>query len=209
MGKHGTGYKRVERDFYPTPLRATKALLEHVDVCGKTVWEFCCGERHMAEPLRVAGAEVFCSDIESKYADAIFDYLSNGTPPISKYDGSITNPAYGYRCKLINPFIEAGLRRMGNGFLILLLPVDCDSAQCRAHLFGSCSRFVGKIVLTERLVWFQDPFGKKAAPKENHAWYVWGNIALRESQAPVLRYAPAEHQAVSGSRHRRKTKRRP
>jgi hypothetical protein len=205
MGKHETSYPRVERDFYPTPLQATKALLEHIDVRGKSLWEFSCGDGAISKPLKAAGAKVFSTDIAGSYADTIYDFLSDEAPPISNYDGLITNPPYGWRCKLITRFIEAGLRRMSGGFLILLLPVDCDSARRRVHVFGSCPQFVGKIVLTERLVWFQDPLGKKAAPKENHCWYLWsgGAVTLRAPQAPVLHYAPKKHQPHEANREER------
>jgi hypothetical protein len=43
MGKHGNEYTRVPRDAYPTPAWVTAALLEHVDVAGKLVWEPCVG----------------------------------------------------------------------------------------------------------------------------------------------------------------------
>jgi hypothetical protein len=36
MGKHETGYARVERDLYPTPHRVVSALAEHVDLRGLT-----------------------------------------------------------------------------------------------------------------------------------------------------------------------------
>src|SRR5262245_344344 len=39
MGKHETGYTRVERDLYPTPHWVVAALAEHVDLTGLSVWE--------------------------------------------------------------------------------------------------------------------------------------------------------------------------
>ena len=195
MGKHETEYERVERDRYPTPRWATEALLEVIDVRGKRLWEMACGDGCMSEPLKAAGANVFSTDIESAYADAIFDYLSDEDPPRSDFDGAITNPPFGNGGRTAVAFIEKGLSRIGNGFLALLLPIDFDSAKTRTHLFGSCNKFVGKIVLTDRCKWFVNPQNPKVSPKENSAWYLWGNVKLRTHQAPVIRYAPQAHQS--------------
>ena len=67
MGKHETGYARVERDLYPTPHWVVSALAEHVDLRGLTVWEPACGDGRMAEALRLQGcARVYTSDIVNR-----------------------------------------------------------------------------------------------------------------------------------------------
>jgi hypothetical protein len=55
MGKHETGYARVEPDLYPTPPWVVAALAEHVDLRGLTVWEPACGDGRMVEVLRQQG----------------------------------------------------------------------------------------------------------------------------------------------------------
>jgi hypothetical protein len=198
MGKHETGYERSPRDFYPSPAWVTEALLEHIDVRGKTIWECACGTGQMSEPLKRAGANVFSSDIDSAYADEIIDFLSDH--PGVECDGTITNPPFGLGARTAVAFIEKGLARMGNGFLALLLPIDFDSAKTRVHLFGSCARFRGKIVLTKRAKWFENPDNPKAAPKENSAWYLWGNIEPFASfPVPSIQYAPEAHQCRDGA----------
>jgi predicted RNA methylase len=102
MGKHETSYLRVDRDFYPTPAWTTAALLEVIDVAGKNIWECACGDGRMAEPLKAAGARVFCTDIVDRgYAafDGVLDFLSNKEPALS-FDGIITNPPWGPQGKL-------------------------------------------------------------------------------------------------------------
>ena len=147
MGKHETNYARVERDYYPTPSgrlrRCLKSSMFEASASGKCA----CGDGHMSEPLKAAGANVFSSDIESAYADAIFDFLSDGDPPRSGFDGLVTNPPFGGQGRTAAAFIKKGLARMDNGFLALLLPIDFDSAKTRTHLFGSCPQFTGKLVL--------------------------------------------------------------
>jgi predicted RNA methylase len=210
MGKHETGYRRVERDCYPTPTWTTEALLEVIDVKGKRLWEHACGDGDMSEPLKAAGANVFSTDIESKYADEIFDYLSDEDPPKSNFDGAITNPPFGIGGRTAVAFIEKGLSRICNGFLALLLPIDFDSAKTRTHLFGSCPQFVGKIVLTDRCKWFVNPLNPKVSPKENFAWYLWGNVKLRAHPSNhVIRYAPQAHQSPVRRGAKKKQPQRP
>src|SRR6516162_9408958 len=61
MGKHESGYARMERDFYPTPSWVTAELAGIIDVRGKLIWECACGGGRMSEALKAAGANVFSS----------------------------------------------------------------------------------------------------------------------------------------------------
>lgn len=98
MGKHETGYERVERDLYPTPPWPVSALAEHVDMRGLTVWEFACGDGRMVEALRLQGcARVYASDIVD-YGwgqDEVFDFLSAQVPKLPRFDLGVTNPPFG------------------------------------------------------------------------------------------------------------------
>lgn len=70
VGKHETGYARVERDDYPTPAWVIDALAEHIHLRGRIVWECACGEGRMAEALKAAGcARVYSTGIVNGYAD--------------------------------------------------------------------------------------------------------------------------------------------
>jgi hypothetical protein len=195
MGKHETGYARVARDFYSTPSWVTNALVELVNVRNKRTWECASGAGDMSEPLGAAGARVFSSDIIDRgypAFDLLYDFTSPPDPAMQSWDGIITNPPFGPRGKLAEAFIESGLRRIGEGFLALLLPADFDSAKTRMHLFGGCARFAGKLVLTRRVKWFEHPTNPCMQPKENSAWYLWGNVEFRRlgAPAPVIHYAP-------------------
>ena len=152
MGKHETGYERVERDLYPTPSWPVAALAEHVDLAGRRVWEPAAGTGSLAATLIGLGAEVFTSDIapEGYPLDAVHDFLCPHDPvDLRPYDLIITNPPFGKRGKLAVAFIAAGLRRLRpGGGLCLLLPADFDSAKTRMRFFGACPLFVAKVVLT-------------------------------------------------------------
>jgi hypothetical protein len=193
MGKHEAGYPRIPRDLYPTPTWPIEALLEHVSVKGLHVLEPACGRGHMSEVLKAAGAIVHSTDIED------YGYVGfNGLADFTTFnriefdlDAVITNPPFGPRGKLAEAFIKTGLTIVGAGFMALLLPADFDSAKTRWHLFGDCPRFVGKIVLIRRIKWFDQP-GRNKCPKENSAWFLWGNVGLKSHPAPVIGYAPRE-----------------
>jgi hypothetical protein len=185
VGKHNEDIANVPHDLYPTPAWVTHALLEHIDVAGKRVWEFAAGTGAMAEVLKAAGADVYCTDIERREypLDGQLDFLSDSDPrqlsfgwglSLPLFDWQISNPPYGYRGRLITPFIKTGLRRLGpKGGLALLLPIDCDAAKQRVPYFGDCPAFDFKIILNKRVVWFERTDGGREGPKENHAWFIW------------------------------------
>jgi hypothetical protein len=178
MGKHENGYERSPRDFYPTRQAwVTEALLSHFDIAGLNVLEPATGEGHMAEVIKAGGAaSVFCNDIEDRGypLDRISDFTTTVSP--KQFDAIITNPPQGGRTGILfKRFIESGLAYIheNGGFLALLLPTDFDSAKTRGRFFADCPLFAAKIVLMGRIVWFDRTDGDRAAPKENHAWYVW------------------------------------
>jgi hypothetical protein len=198
MGKHETGYARIERDHYPTPVWVIAALAEHVDFRGLTVWEPACGDGRMVEALLgLAGcSRVYATDIANGYArqDEILDFLSGLAPKLlpRSPDGIVTNPPLGTRGKTAEAFIDAGLRQIaGGGFLALLLPNDFDSAKTRSRFFGDCPHFIGKVTLTRRVKWFNHPDKPDRNPKENHAWCLWARDALRVHRQPIILYAPS------------------
>jgi len=195
MGKHETGYVRVERDFYPTTW-TTAALTEVVDVVGKRIWESACGDGRMSKALIASGARVYSTDItDHGYTglNGLFDFtLFDQDPPSFAHAAVITNPPFGPRGRLAEAFIRAGLHHLGDGFLALLLPADFDSAKTREPLFGGCLWFAGKIVLTRRIKWFEHPDKPNRQPKENSAWFLWGDTGLYEHRLPVIKYAPSD-----------------
>src|SRR5262249_14454044 len=153
MGKHETGYARVARDLYPTRERwVTEALLAHVDLSGRSVWEPAAGHGDMADVLKASGADVFCSDVvkHGYTLDAVCDFTL--TKPGRWFGSIVTNPPGGVRNSLAEQFVETGLRSLSAGqVLALLLPADFDSAASRRQWFADCPQFKAKIVLTKRI----------------------------------------------------------
>jgi len=182
MGKHEISYVRVERDLYPTPRWVTEALLAHINLNRLMIWEPAAGKGDIVKVLRDSGARVVTSDIADYgfFLDALIDFTSGQVPP-APFTAIVTNPPFGHRNTLAETFIVAGLKHLTHGasLLALLLPADFDSANGRRRFFGECPAFTAKIQLTRRAVWFPRTDGVRAAPKENHAWYVWEPSRLR------------------------------
>jgi hypothetical protein len=143
------------------------------------VWEPACGDGAMVAVLRKHGFKVTGTDIVNGQ-----DFL-NGCRQPTAYDAIVTNPPYGLGGKTAERFTEQALlyTKSRRGVVAMLLKVDFDSGKTRGHLFAECPAFALKIVLTERIVWFEP---KIANPSENHAWFLW---SWRHRGPPTIAYA--------------------
>lgn len=103
----------------------------------------------------------------------------------------ICNPPYGEskRCELAMRFIEHALT-LPVARIAILLRNDFDSAFSRQHLFRWCPEFAGKVVLLNRIKWFEGTSG----PSDNHAWFLFSRTHLGP---PVIHYA-ARVETVEG-----------
>ncbi len=181
MSQRDSGYVRKERDLYETPEWVTEVISSHAGATGDgPIWEPACGSGKMARVLR-RYFDVFESDIESGT-----DFLQTRTAPHTGMKRIITNPPY----ELATEFCEHALRLMepSNGRVAMLLRTDFDHAKSRSHLFGNCPAFYKKVVLTNRIVWFEpEPGSKRKSPSFNHAWFIWD---WTHEGAPTLAYGP-------------------
>jgi hypothetical protein len=209
MGKHETGYPRIHRDHYPTPSWVVEALAEKVDLIGRRIWEPAAGTGQMVTALRLHGAKVYATDIEQRRfpLDQVLDFISAPTPKFD-FDTIATNPPFGSQGKTAETFIEVGLGHITKrgGTLALLLPVDFDSAKTRHRFFADCPSFAAKIVLTQRVAWFERPDGERANPKENSTWFLWQCPLLQIRQPPIVLYAPSAE--VPPAQHKKRKRKR-
>jgi len=219
MAQRESGYARQPRDLYETPAWVTTALLDDLKDQGwqptthtgqlRYVWEPAAGTGAMAAAIRGAGYCVTATDIEGSCPgrNPIIprDFLAPGDMPW-QHEWIITNPPYDAPTGTALQFIERGLEliRECEGLLALLLSVDFDSGKTRRHLFGECHEFRRKLVLMDRIEWFDrkaeneaikaENVKRKAAglkpekliagPSANHAWYIWNASPL------VTRFRP-------------------
>ncbi len=176
MSQRDSGYERKERDLYETPGWVTRALYKHLTRIPEIIWEPAAGSGKMVDALREwSGCQVMATDI-----DMGCDFLSEMME--TEAGAIITNPPY----EKAREFIEHAMQLMAplDGMVAMLLRTDFDHAKTRQHLFGECSQFAKKVVLTKRIQWFED---SKGSPSFNHAWFIWD---WRNFDPPTLAYGP-------------------
>ena len=165
MSQRNSGYARVRDEHYETPdwVAGVIAMWLHQSV--KRIWEPAPGSGRFARRLKTYGFEV---------ATTSCDFL---TAPMAPWvDAIVTNPPYGKRGELAEAFIRHALE-LETPIAAFLLKVDYDSAKTRRDIFRDCPYFAGKIVLLDRIVWFERKGA--AGPSENHAWFIWTRTGPR------------------------------
>lgn len=158
MGKR-SDFKRVPRDFYPTPLEGVIPLLPHVSR-GDTFIEPCAGDGALVRHLERNG--LHCAgqyDLEPQAPGIVAqDYTQLRA---CDADWIITNPPWDR--KLLHPMIEY-FRQLAPTWLLF----DADWAHTKqsAPLMPYCR----KIVSVGRLKWIPE---SKMTGKDNCAWYLF------------------------------------
>lgn len=172
MAQRISGYDRVADDRYETPAEITATIIPYLSQVASSVWEPAhAPDDKLGHALRATGFRVMST---------AGDFLQCREPP--DVDAVVTNPPYGRAGKTAEAFIRHALD-LKVRHVMLLLPVDFDSALTRAPLFGECRAFAGKIILLRRIKWFPGDSG----PSTNHAWFLW--CQGRSGNLPVIRYA--------------------
>ena len=177
MSRVDSNYARKDRDEYNTPDWVVEALIPFLPECRK-IWEPACGQGNIVRVLADNGYDVYATDI----VDGEDFFHAETTHSV---DGIVTNPPYTHVDFFIHRAIDYMMMR--SGFVAMLLAADFDSAKSRRNMFADCPMFAKTIVLTKRIVWFERSDGKKAAPSENHRWYLWD---WKHKGPPTIGYAP-------------------
>lgn len=162
MGKR-SDFKRVPRDFYPTPESAVLPLLPHL-APGTRFCEPCAGDGRLVDHLAKHG-HLCCvaSDIEPRRADIIeADALSG---PWGRFDCFITNPPWDR--KVLHPLI-VHLSAQAPTWLLF----DADWIHTRQS--APFIPLLRKVVSVGRVKWIEDsPF----TGKDNCAWHLFDACA--------------------------------
>lgn len=185
-----SGYEQQRNQLYETPYWCIESLLLHLAVRGLRIWEPAAGNHRIADILQIWGAVVTTSDIEfyERIHDAIYNFLGPLPRTPIPFDGIITNPPYGPGNKQAVAFTRNALACC-NGWVAMLLTAKFDWGSTRVDLFRDNPRFHKKIVLIDRLLFFDGP---DATPgTEDHAWYIWRPVDHPDTRAhtpPVIVY---------------------
>ncbi len=166
MGKR-SDFKRVERDFYPTPYEAVVPLLPHLPQVF-TFAEPCVGDGDLTFHLTKNGGGWcgWASDIESEISDYIDikDALELSEDDLNKYCGCkyiITNPPWDR--KILHPMIHH-FRNLRPTWLLF----DADWMHTKQS--SEYIKYCKKIVSVGRVKWIPD---SKMTGKDNCAWYLF------------------------------------
>ena len=161
MGKRSS-FKRVPRDFYPTPIEAVEPLIPHLPR-EFTFTEPCAGDGALCGHLEhYGGTCMWASDIEPQH-EGIHpnDYKEIGYDQMVESEFVITNPPWDR--KILHPLIDH-YSILHKKLTWLLFDADwMHTIQARPYI-ENCE----KIVSVGRIKWFGNMTGK-----DNCAWYLF------------------------------------
>jgi hypothetical protein len=172
MAQRISGFARRAGDDYPTPSAPVKALIPFIQPRALHIWDPCMGDGYLVKALRDAGFEA------SGTAD---DFLLRTKLPTDQIQALATSPPYGSQGRVAASFIRHALT-LPIPLIVLLLPIDYDSAITRPDLFRDCEFFAGKIILLGRVRFFPG----ESSPSSNHAWFHWSRSHVGP---PTISYA--------------------
>lgn len=180
MTIRGANYPRREHDFYATPPETTRVLLDMIKF-GPRVCDPARGNGAIEKVLKEYGYQVSGSDLNKGYNFLTDRYLWPGRD-------IVTNPPFGPGGRTAMQFVTQAIEvtRKHKGKVAMLLPVDFDSGKTRMTIFGENQHFSRKIVLVNRIRWFNGKSGSI-----NHAWFIWDH---KHVGLPRLRYAAQKYQ---------------
>lgn len=185
-----SAYALSANNLYQTPHWATQRLIDIFPVAGLRVLDPCAGNHYMSDMLTINGADVTTADIETytrRHDLAPFDFVEDGHALAGCFDAIIMNPPYGTQNRLASQFVRLALARC-SGMVAALLTAKWDFGKTRFDLTRDNPRFMAKINLCDRCLWFDGPGSTEGT--EDHAWFVWGRSdAQYRYPAPLLYFA--------------------
>ena len=160
MGKR-SDFKRVPRDYYPTPIRAVYPLIDHLPKAGSFA-EPCAGDGRLVAHIQNL-SNLSCkisTDIEPRGVD--IDRQNAFDLDFFGVDFVITNPPWDRQ--FLHRFIEHSARRVPTW---LLFDADWMHTKQSASILR---RYCSKIISVGRVKWID---GSKNTGKDNCAWYLF------------------------------------
>ena len=172
MQQRGTSL--AERDDFPTPCWATRALCEYVigdDMSQQSVHEPACNRGFMTRALAEYFGTVYASDIADYCGNAVEDFLTSDGPGC---DWVITNPPF----KLAEQFIVKALTVASCGVAMLCRSSFAEGRGRYERLFKErpptvVAQFVERVPMVKGRC---DP---KASTATSYAWFVWSSEVIK------------------------------
>ena len=174
MSQRVSGYLRRPDDVYKTPPSVTRVVVPYLKKHCLHPWDPANGPKSkIAAARRDGGFRVTATND---------DFLARTSLPYERIDAICTNPPYGVGGRLACQFIRHALELVP--VVAMLLRVDFDSGKTRTDLLRDCAAFGHKIILLDRIVWFEREGA--AGPSDNHAWYLFNK---KRRGPPTISYA--------------------
>lgn len=159
---------RQDLDFFPTPARATAALLAREAFPG-TIWECACGDGAMARVIAGAGLPLISTDLVDRgYGKARIDFLMEPSLPAG-CESIVTNPPFRLATQFVEHALDLGARKVA-----MLCRVAFLEGQERGA--GIHRRLSRVWVFSSRITMMHGSLG---APTDDargamaFAWFVW------------------------------------
>jgi hypothetical protein len=169
-----SGYERREGDSYETPAWVAQVVVPYLSKHALHVWCPADGPASkLALSLRQEGFKIVATND---------DFLAKTSLPHDGITAIVTNPPFGQSGRLACQFIAHALELVP--VVAMLLRIDFDSGKTRTNLFRDCRAFAGKVVLLDRVVWFEREGA--LGPSDNHAWFIWN---AHHRGPPTISYA--------------------
>lgn len=171
------GPNRARNEYYPTPSKATRALLAHATFDG-AIWECACGEGWISLELISAGHDVVSTDLSSEYAyvrkghaTGGIDFLATRVP---RCRNIVSNPPYG--AGLADQFLDKalGYARHTGGTVAFLLNLNSLAHPSRTALFKQHPP--ASVLILDDLVIYPDGLPARATrstTEHRYAWLTW------------------------------------
>lgn len=174
------GYVRQKDDFFPTPERATLALLA-VEKFHGAIWEPACGNGAISKVLAAEGYAVESTDLVNRgFGLTPVDFLMEHK---SLAPNIVTNPPF----KLAVPFVRQALN-LATGKVAMLLKIAFLEGVERAEVFKKSP--LARVLVFSRRLSFVGPNRKSSLEGSGmmaFAWFVWDH---RHSGAPTIGWLP-------------------
>jgi len=170
---------RSDRDYFPTPPWATRALCDALDarglIKGHDVWEPACGEGYMALPLGEYFDQVRATDIadctdafteQSEVSDFLLDWPNPDSEPVA--DWIITNPPFNQALD----FFEAAFRRASVGVAFFVKQQFLEGVRRHREIYARrppamIFQFAERVPLVKGRI---DP---DVSTNQSYIWIVW------------------------------------
>lgn len=155
-----------KRDFYPTPERATRALLK-VEDFHSWIWECACGDGAISKVLREMGFSTLDTDLyDYGFGRSGIDFLTSEEPYLRDYN-IITNPPFILAEKFVIKAMSLKTRKFA--FLAKLAFLE---GQKRSKLLQS-TPLKNVWVFEKRLTMTRNGEPQRSTGMIAFAWFVW------------------------------------